>query len=97
MCSRDDFSTAIIDAREEIKIGIHKSFLTTTRSCPEHCSAIFPMLLKSEIVSVARVFEVKTPITTLAIAKISSTMLSGDFGSTVVCASEHHFFLDITF
>jgi hypothetical protein len=39
----------------------------------------------------------KTLITELAIAKISSRMLSGDFGVRVVCASEHHFFLDITF
>jgi len=55
------------------------------------------MLLTSKIVNVARDFGEKTPITMLAIAKISSTMLSGDFGSTVVCACEHHFFLDITF
>jgi hypothetical protein len=67
------------------------------RSCREHCLAIFSMLLTSKIVNVARDFGEKTPITMLAIAKISSTMLSGDFGSTVVCACEHHFFLDITF
>jgi hypothetical protein len=27
----------------------------------------------------------------------SSPTLSGDFGVPVACASEHHFFLDITF
>jgi hypothetical protein len=39
----------------------------------------------------------KTSIAELAVAKISSPTLSGDFGVPVACASEHHFFLDITF
>jgi hypothetical protein len=31
------------------------------------------------------------------VEKKSCRMLSGDFGVRVVCVSEHHFFLDITF
>jgi len=50
-----------------------------------------------ENVNVTRDFGEKTPITMLAIAKISSPMRSGDFGSAVGCVCEHHFFLDITF
>jgi len=50
-----------------------------------------------EIVNAVRVFEEKTLIATLASAKISSPMLSGDFVSAVGCVCEHHFFLDITF
>jgi hypothetical protein len=49
------------------------------------------------MVNAVRVFAEKTPIATLASAKISSQMLSGDFGSAVGCVCEHHFFLDITF
>jgi hypothetical protein len=55
------------------------------------------MLMNSEIMHLVRDFEEKTLIAMSARTKISSLMLSGDFGSTVVCACEHHFFLDITF
>jgi len=50
-----------------------------------------------ENVNVTLDFREKTPITMLTIAKISSPMRSGDFGSAVGCVCEHHFFLDITF
>jgi hypothetical protein len=86
MCSRGDFSTAIIDAREVIKIEIRAILLERRVHSENIASQLFAMLLKSEIMSVARVFQQKTLIATLAFSKISSPMLSGDFGSTVVCA-----------
>jgi hypothetical protein len=39
----------------------------------------------------------KSSMIVRALAKISSPTLSGDFGVPVARASEHHFFLDITF
>jgi len=57
----------------------------------------FAMLTESGIVEATPLLEEKTSTIMQAFVKISSRNVSGDFGAPVVCASKHHFFLDITF
>jgi hypothetical protein len=94
MCPRGDFSSAIIAARARIKIEIRGESAREHRVDVHLRSRRFgsDRIERSET-ALAR----KTSIVVLAFAKISSQMLSGDFGARVVCARKHHFFLDITF
>jgi hypothetical protein len=97
MCPRNAFSTAIIDAGSGIKIEIRGGSVATCGIVGCIVLRFFQSLLKTEIVTFVRASTIKTETTALTFAKISSPTLAGDFGARVACASEHHFFLDITF
>jgi hypothetical protein len=93
MCPRDDFLISIIDGPGRKPSEFANPFRLAQKAMAKFLSS----RRSSKPEARRKISGKKTSLQTLAFAKISSRALAGDFGVGVVCASEHHFFLDITF
>jgi hypothetical protein len=93
MCSCDDFYISIIDA-----CGGKRSEFSEAATVLLRPALAFSDAARAENHERAKEFsDRETSPRMLEVEKNSSGTLAGDFGARVVCARQHHFFLDITF